>query len=439
MLDFLLDLYYRNMFMVDMLLVVFLSGALLPKRKLFAVRLIAAVVIGMLGGYLVSVARNALNITGSYSWIVDAVGYFLQFSLATVLAWLSYKAPVWHMIFVGACGWFVQHAAYDLESIIWSGSDTYRIVHFSVLLVFFSAIWLIFLRRMKEESLQKINFKQVLPMILIMFVICNILNLLAAQYEEISFSFYLADMCCNIIALCYAGSLLNISVIESENEKVQKLLAQSQEQYHVFKENVDLINIKCHDLRHQINAFRQDGKLNAETFSEIEHIVDEYDCTIQTGNSALDVVLTEKRMLCNSKKIRFTCIADGRGMQYMNPYDIYSLFGNALENAVEAVENIEDPEKRVIGLSVRGVGDLYAIHIQNYTGTVVLFNKDGMPITHKKDKNNHGYGVRSMMLIAEKYGGEVSFNIKNDIFNLNMILPYRREGEEEKDPMENAA
>lgn len=57
-----------------------------------------------------------------------------------------------------------------------------------------------------------------------------------------------------------------------------------------------------------------------------------------------------------------------------------------------------------------------------------------MPVTHKADKNNHGFGVRSMNMLAEKYGGALSYKAEGGVFNLNMVLPYRKEekGEQEQ-------
>lgn len=187
-----------------------------------------------------------------------------------------------------------------------------------------------------------------------------------------------------------------------------------------------MLNIKCHDLKHQIRQFRSQGMIDEESLSEMEHIIDAYDCNMKTGDSTLDIILTEKSLLCNRKNIKFTCIANGFELSFMNPCDLYALFGNAVDNAIEAVENVEDPEKKYIGLTVRLVGKFYSVHLQNYTREKVSF-ENGLPQTGKPDKNNHGYGVKSMQMLVKKYGGEISFIQEGDIFNLNMILPCEQE------------
>lgn len=49
--------------------------------------------------------------------------------------------------------------------------------------------------------------------------------------------------------------------------------------------------------------------------------------------------------------------------------------------------------------------------------------ENGLPVTGKSDKANHGFGIRSMQLLAEKYGGELTFRQEGDVVNTYMLLP----------------
>ena len=62
-------------------------------------------------------------------------------------------------------------------------------------------------------------------------------------------------------------------------------------------------------------------------------------------------------------------MADGKGLAYMEPADLYALFGNALENAIEATEQLTDPAQKQIVLTVRPVEGFCSVHLQNYTKT----------------------------------------------------------------------
>lgn len=62
-----------------------------------------------------------------------------------------------------------------------------------------------------------------------------------------------------------------------------------------------------------------------------------------------------------------------------------------------------------------------SIHIENYFDGQVKFI-DGLPSTSKADKHYHGYGMRSMRLIAEKYGGGLNVAVQNDLFSLDIVI-----------------
>ena len=129
--------------------------------------------------------------------------------------------------------------------------------------------------------------------------------------------------------------------------------------------------------------------------------------------------------MCEKEGITLSCIADGRSLGFMKPVDLYSLFGNAIDNAMEAVRAIGDPERRSISLIVRRIGDMISVHVENYFSGSVAFGEDGMPLTSKEDKHNHGFGTRSMRLIVESYDGTISTNTQGDVFHLNALIPVQ--------------
>lgn len=117
-------------------------------------------------------------------------------------------------------------------------------------------------------------------------------------------------------------------------------------------------------------------------------------------------------------------MADGERLNFMKDVDIYSLFGNALDNAIESTMKLKDKTKRVISLLVSAKADFLTIHMENYYEGCLSF-KDGLPQTTKDDKTLHGFGVKSISLLAEKYNGNVSMSTDSDIFILNIIFPLK--------------
>lgn len=196
---------------------------------------------------------------------------------------------------------------------------------------------------------------------------------------------------------------------------------EEQKQYKLVKENIDAINIKCHDLKHQIRHLRETQQVDEKYLDELEKSISIYNSAVRTGNETLDVILTDKRLHCTTNGIQFTCIAEGAKMDFMEAMDIFSLFGNALDNAIEYTEKLV-PEKRFIHLSVRATNQLLLIHIENpFEGQLVL--QDGIPVTTKSDKDYHGYGMRSMKYIIRKYGGDLSITTEDMLFQLNIMIP----------------
>ena len=163
-------------------------------------------------------------------------------------------------------------------------------------------------------------------------------------------------------------------------------------------------------------------RLPAEEVESIKDAVRIYGSRIRTGNDALDVLLTENSLRCSEEGIRLTFMGNGADLSFMQVMDVYSLFGNAISNAVEAVEKLEDPEKKIIDIVSERRGELVSIHISNYfDGKLQL--EDGMPLTGKTwEEGFHGFGMKSMKLIAEKYGGSLSVSADGDLFTLDVYL-----------------
>ena len=209
-----------------------------------------------------------------------------------------------------------------------------------------------------------------------------------------------------------------------ENEYLTKLLHMQYENYRVSKESVELVNRKYHDLKYQINLLRS-GISREEQEAYLDQLYEEiksYEAQNKTGNNVLDTLLTAKTLQCQAGGIILTAVADGAAMEFMDPMDVSILFGNALDNAIESVMKIEEQDKRLIHLSVDRQKNFLRIRLENTCAeTPTMIN--GLPATSKKDKAFHGYGVKSIVSIVEKYGGSVKMLPREGWFELNLLIP----------------
>ena len=156
----------------------------------------------------------------------------------------------------------------------------------------------------------------------------------------------------------------------------------------------------------------------------MQEIVEEYDSFVKTGNEAVDVILTEKHLVCQKEGIRFTALIDGKALSFLSESDAYALFGNLLENAIEATKGIEDEQRRVISMTSVMANGFLCLHIENfYDGEIKMV--EGVPKTTKSNPYYHGFGVRSVMLIAEKYQGHVDISTSGGIYSCDILFPKR--------------
>lgn len=240
--------------------------------------------------------------------------------------------------------------------------------------------------------------------------------------EQLFYVKLLFIICCNL-ALVSQFALVRNASLTSEKTMIEQLLVIEQKQHKMTQENIDLINIKCHDLKKQLALLRkcvQSGNAD-DMFMDVENAVLVYDESVKTGNDNLDLVFTEKQLWCAKNKIRFEIMADGGKLSFMSATDIYSLFGNALDNAIEGVIGLGEDE-RVISVGILQRGNYVTVSISNpCSGRVVL--KNGVPQTSKDDIRYHGFGTRSMKYIVEKYGGNIVFSEKDGVFGVYIIFP----------------
>ncbi|MDO5293411.1 MAG: ATP-binding protein [bacterium] len=197
-----------------------------------------------------------------------------------------------------------------------------------------------------------------------------------------------------------------------------------QQQYELMQETIETINHKCHDLKHQISLLRSENSaLNRERiFQELERDIMIYDSHIHTGNTSLDELLTEKFLHCDRLGVQWTCMADGKVVTFIDPIDLYTLLGNALENAIESAMKVDPIDKRFLSVNILRKGNMVLIRIENYCQQNLVFY-DGLPVTTKPNQSEHGFGMRSIQNITQRYHGELNVHMEGEQFKLSILIP----------------
>ncbi|MCM1175138.1 MAG: GHKL domain-containing protein [Blautia sp.] len=225
------------------------------------------------------------------------------------------------------------------------------------------------------------------------------------------------------VILYLQNELFKKSEMRKELELMTLLWKKEQEQYQISRENIALINQKCHDLKHQIYALRNIGEAERKQYlDEVAESVQIYEAMVQTGNEALDTILTEKSLYCKGKGITISCVADGGQLDFINTVDLYAILGNALDNAIEAVEKFEQQEKRQIDVLIYRKEQFLAINVINPLEEPLIY-EDGLPVTTKENKKYHGFGLKSIKYMVKKRGGIVNISEEAGCFSLMLLIP----------------
>ena len=228
------------------------------------------------------------------------------------------------------------------------------------------------------------------------------------------------------IAILYAyQSRISEYIAERELSVMNMMLKSQYEQYRNYQDSLDLIQMKYHDLKHQITGLRaeSDEEKRKEWLDSMEKEISAFENITRTGNQVLDTILAAKIFHCRKNDIQITCVADGKLLDYMQVTDICSIFGNALDNAIEHVILIPDPKKRLIHLTVSAQKGFVFIKIENYCEAEIYKNEENLIATTKTDSKNHGFGLKSIRRAVEKYDGSLAFGVQQNWFELKILLP----------------
>ena len=207
------------------------------------------------------------------------------------------------------------------------------------------------------------------------------------------------------------------SAMQKEMDTLNLLYERQREQYQVARQNVQIINKRCHELKLQIAALRQmssapaDPELKAH-IDEAEKAAQLYDASRNTGNEVLDVVLTEKSLLCESRRIQLNAVTDGSCLSFFEASDLYALFANMLDHAIESAVKVPEPERRCI--------DLLVCTRQSFV--VVNVISPDRPVESADTRAAH-YAVKVTNRIVQKYKGTLTTESQNGFFAVKIIFP----------------
>lgn len=265
---------------------------------------------------------------------------------------------------------------------------------------------------------------------IISFIMSSLLWNISRTYNDTSplfLTIFLMIAALNILLYILMNKMQRDNISKEEYHLLKANLA-SQEKFAVeARERYTEMKTLRHDVKHYLSATAElitDGKPE-KAKSYIESVINEKInpavVGVNTGSAVIDAVINRRLEVCVEKNIEMKCLIDTQFVSD-NDVDVSILLSNLLDNAIEGCSDTDFPQ---IELIVKRKKSLTYITVRNSIAGSVLDENPKLK-TSKKDKSAHGYGIRSIKNIAEKYNGSVDFLEENGYFSTEIWLELEK-------------
>ncbi len=254
----------------------------------------------------------------------------------------------------------------------------------------------------------------------------NTLGQLFVQYVEGSFLLVGIILVVGIAAVSiilhfFFIHALSLEQIQREERFRMEALEKQFTYYQEKQKDEEQVRSVYHDMKNHLLVLEHQihSPETAEMVEKLQRKVESYADYAHTGNDFLDVIIRDKARVAREKKIDFSVSADLYGMDFMEPLDISTIFGNGIDNAIEASEKLPEGQ-RVILVKVGRVQNFLSVLMENNCREESGQNRKR---TSKKDGKFHGFGISNMKNAAGKYGGQLITTCEDGKFTLKIVIP----------------
>lgn len=377
-----------------------------------------------------AVKGDTVFVGGAESPAMQLIYYTLLWGFGALWLWVCCDQPPAGAVYVAGFAYAMQHICYAIHGIVLVLSGNWpSVLQILITCATYFLMWFFFRKDIVRQDYRRLSLVQLAANTVLLLLVSIAFSIVITTMEEpgevrtILFLRIYDILCCFFVFYSMTNQQRWFTACQ-ENQALQQLWHLKQDQLEREKESVRQINQKSHDLKYQIEALRTElKKSKMESCLEgLEQSLETYDSNVKTGNEALDTILTTSSMNCRANQITWLCVADGKPLAFMDVIDLYTMLGNAVDHAIECLKTISQPEKRVLSITIYRRSQFAVIQIENYCERELEF-RDGLPVTTKADREYHGFGMKSIRSIVEKYDGSMTASLEDHIFLLNILLP----------------
>lgn len=318
----------------------------------------------------------------------------------------------------------------DRSASMVGGEMRIPVLFFTKALFFLVCEILIRTKRQRSTNLTGYQWAIQISCFLISFIISSLLWNISRKYNDTSplfLTIFLMIAALNVL-LYILMNVMQRDNISKEEYRLLKANLASQEKFALeTRERYTEMKTLRHDMKHYLSAAAElitDGKPEkAKTY--IESVIDEKInpavVGVNTGSAVVDAVINRRLEVCAERYIEMKCLIDTQFVSD-NDIDVSILLSNLLDNAIEGCSDADLPQ---IELLVKKKKSMTFITIKNSIAGSVLDENPNLR-TSKKDGTAHGYGIRSIKNIAEKYSGSVDFKEEKGCFITEVWLKLEK-------------
>lgn len=149
---------------------------------------------------------------------------------------------------------------------------------------------------------------------------------------------------------------------------------------------------------------------------------------IYSGNPVLNAILSERVTRAREEGVKLSIFVEKfLKIDFISDADMISMFGNLLDNALEASVKCS-PENRSVDVKLF-MGTAYFLILRIENSYTVPAKKEGSRLlSTKADSRHHGLGIGIVTTLAEKYGGALNLEEKDNMFVSTLTISTFAEG-----------
>lgn len=392
--------------------------------------------IGFFSAWAVSFAELSVI---NYILPFEGVGVFIPIAINFLYALLFLKGSVWLKLWVSVLIEIImmiiaigtnlvvcQLIGYDPNAMITVFNST-RVISVIITKIMLFYTSRIILRHRCKNPIDNQAWFLLIIIPLISVISLSALMMAAMNHDEISHY-----IICGMIGILTANittyyfflrlnknyeTKLRLQILAQNNENTLKNL----ENANAFVQDMQIVR---HDIKNQLTIISDyiKGAQYDKAVNYINDIIDSRIPIIQefinSDNEVFDAIVNSKIAVCNSKNIYIEIKAMQGALNNIEPADIAVLFGNLLDNAIEAAQTTAG--KRIT-VDIKQNGRYLSILVSNSIDSSIL-KKNSVLATTKHDKSVHGFGIKSIKNVVKKYDGMVQFFEENDEFCCHIMI-----------------